>query len=188
MVDAATARLKWSGRQADLRCGSDGTIVASRKRTFRRTPRPKPAQSTPGAESCRSPRLRSQSTALGKAAIQTLSELNSLAALDAKVSDAQEAEYAKLRWFPAPDLLRSTTRQGRRLTIPEPAATGKRNRTISPGQSGRDRSSIANLRVSVQNRHDPTRSFGAAVPRQVRFTKTHAPGAGRQRQLLQASA
>ncbi|MCA2008639.1 hypothetical protein [Tritonibacter mobilis] len=37
---------------------------------------------------------------MAKAAIQTLSELNPLAALDAKVSDEQEAEFTKLRLVP----------------------------------------------------------------------------------------
>lgn len=52
------------------------------------------------------------------------------------------------------------------MTIPEPAATGKRNRTISPGATsvaelGRDRSSIAILHVGEKYRHYLTRDGGA---------------------------
>jgi hypothetical protein len=50
-----------------------------------------------GAESGRSLRLRIQNSAVAKAAIQTLSELKPLAALDAKFSDEQGAEFTKLR-------------------------------------------------------------------------------------------
>lgn len=67
--------------------------------------------------------------------------------------------------------------------IPEPPATGKRNRTIPPGaasagQPGRHRSSIAILHVGKRDQYDPTRSSGAAIPRQVRVTKTRAPEVG----------
>lgn len=120
------------------------------------------------AESCRSPRLRSQSSTLANAAIQPLSELNPIVVLDSKVSDAQETDFAELR------LVTDTRHTGiyaqarPRLTIPEPATTGKRNKTKSPGatstaQFGKDISSMAILRVGEKNGHDLTGTSNPAV-------------------------
>lgn len=108
------------------------------------------------AESRLSRRLRIQSSALAKAAIQTLSELNPLAALDAKVSDEQEAEFTKLRLVP--DTGPSAIYDQARPAFDNPGAGGNRKaeqkditgRHIG-GPVGRDRSSIAILHVGAKN-------------------------------------
>lgn len=73
-------------------------------------------------------------------------------------------------WFPKILHMRSTIRQGRSLTIPEPAATGKRNRAISPGatsaaQPGTDKSSKAILNFGVKT---DTTQPNPAPPSRVR--------------------
>ena len=116
---------------------------------------------------------------MAKAAIQTLSELNPLAALDAKVSDEQEAEFTKLRLVP--DTRPSAIYDQARPTFDNPGARSnwKAEQNDITGRHigspvGRDRSSIAILHVGAKNRHVPT------VPRQVRVTKTSAPDKGRE--------
>lgn len=56
--------------------------------------------SADSVESRPSLRLPTQSFVLAKAAIQTLSELNPLSSLEAKISVEQVAEYTKLRLVP----------------------------------------------------------------------------------------
>jgi hypothetical protein len=61
---------------------------------------------------------------LAKAAIQTLSELNPLATLDAKLSDAKEAEFAKFRLVP--DIRPSVIYDQARPEFDNPGASGDR--------------------------------------------------------------
>lgn len=55
---------------------------------------------TERAESRLSQRLQTQGSVLAKAAVQSLSELNPFADLNAKVSDELVAEYTRLRLVP----------------------------------------------------------------------------------------
>ncbi|MEO1977995.1 MAG: hypothetical protein ABGX15_17800 [Paracoccaceae bacterium] len=59
-----------------------------------------------------------------KAAIQTLSELNPLAAMDAKVSDGQGVEFTMLRLVP--DTRPSAIYDQARPPLDDPGATGNR--------------------------------------------------------------
>ena len=76
------------------------------------------------AESRPSLRWRIQSCSLTKAAIQTLSELNPLAAMDAKVSDGQGVEFTMLRLVP--DTRPSAIYDQARPPLDDPGATGNR--------------------------------------------------------------
>ncbi|NKX28498.1 hypothetical protein HGE68_01195 [Rhodobacteraceae bacterium R_SAG6] len=128
---------------------------------------------------------------MAKAAIQTLSELNPLAALDAKVSDEQEAEFTKLRLVP--DTGPSAIYDQARPAFDNPGAGGNRKaeqkditgRHIG-GPVDRDRSSIAFLHVgaktdTTQPDPPPPSRVRCVSQRQAHLTKG---GRGQMIQLI----
>tara|TARA_R100001143_G_scaffold769_5_gene2285 strand:- start:14718 stop:15053 length:336 start_codon:yes stop_codon:yes gene_type:complete len=110
--------------------------------------------------------LRSQSPALAEAAIQALSELNPLAALDAKVSDAQDADFTKLRLVA--DTRPSAIHDQAKPAFDYPGASGDSKAEqndiagcrIGNPVENRQIEHMAILPVSEKKRHDLTRGGG----------------------------